>query len=185
MVYIIVQGFDMIILHCGANNLYLCTPTEFGGYVEQVLHAIFLRNPDTKVILSAVLPRLCDFTARDSLVGGFNVQLHRLADMRMPPRFAVTTVRPGFNTYFVSMSRIFRRNGSFLQYRYAIDGLHPSRDGNRKLTDKLRCICNAAEQYHYNQFQGHLNRLDFWEVICDHFRSINWEQQQTENPYLE
>ena len=153
-----VEGFKVVLVHVGSNNLYLLKPDEYGCYMEQLVQRILLLSPGCKVVLTSLLPRPVDSPNTRPVARGYNFELMRLADPRVGPRFAKTTILPGVNTYYVNLANcVIDSNGKVISCMFTKnDSLHLSRQGNTTMKFKLRSILN---NFRYGLTSKYLGRL--------------------------
>ena len=123
-----VKGMDAILIHVGTNNVANgnCPQhvlTEFGNLIR----AIRSRNQLTHIVVSSILPRVCDHRTTHATVKEVNKLMGQVARER----------KVVFLRTFLSFCSGKERYG-IKEYLYAADGLHLNPRGCKVLREAFR-----------------------------------------------
>ena len=128
LTYFIDSGFvslnyDVIIIHVGTNNVNFCQLADFEFYYNELVSVVKRYvKPCTKIILSAIIPRLIDNESTGNFVTVVNKALKSLCIRR--------------NIDFVATYKPFLKFGRPVCELFSpICKLHPNYFGNLKLTN--------------------------------------------------
>ena len=59
----LVRNATFVLIHVGTNNVHSHTPAEIRRLFELLVDQIVVVVPNARIMISAILPRLCDFDA--------------------------------------------------------------------------------------------------------------------------
>jgi len=116
-------NFDVVLIRVGNNNVNSCKLADFDYYYNQLITTVKrYTKPGTKVILSAVIPRLLDYDFTKNCVIAVNKSLKHTCNRR--------------HVGFVATYKPFLRFGWPICALYSpLCNLHPNYFGNLKLTN--------------------------------------------------
>ena len=88
--------YGLVIIHVGTNDI------ANGDGASMLLNTVILcneikcRNPDIKIVISAIIPRVIDFVETDHIIKGINRDLKRFCDHSTSPDFHF---HPTYNSF--------------------------------------------------------------------------------------
>ena len=71
----LVRNATFVLIHVGTNNVHSHTPAEIRRLFELLVDQIVLVVPNARIMISAILPRLCDFDATNDIIRSINNDL--------------------------------------------------------------------------------------------------------------
>ena len=111
----LVRNATFVLIHVGTNNVHSHTPAEIRRLFELLVDQIVVVVPNARIMISAILPRLCDFDATNDVIRSINNDLEH------------NSIR---HTVFIRTCGPFLRGGRPRGEMYHVrDGLHLSARG--------------------------------------------------------
>lgn len=113
------KNFKIIIVHLGTNNIN-DSVEDFLSKYEKLLAALKRRNPDTLIVVSAILPRPVDYRETKEKVSSINKALCKLAvemqcEFLRPYRKFVVNGKPNINLYAKDLLHLNRDGTALLK----------------------------------------------------------------------
>ena len=117
-----IKNYNNIIVLAGTNSLASKPITAIEDYVSLV-RIIHHQNFTAKITICSILPRIKE---DNSIVNYFNLELQNLSFL--------------ISANFMDIHKFFLKNNTPKLNLFAIDGIHPSSQGNKRLKESLHLI---------------------------------------------
>ncbi|MDX2248658.1 MAG: SGNH/GDSL hydrolase family protein [Bacteroidia bacterium] len=115
------DGYEtqQVVIHIGTNNLHLNSDEEILAGMELLVNAVKIRQPKAEILLLGTYPRRND----ENRISTFNLALAQQAGK--------------LSVHFADPGKVFLKDNGKLDESLFYDGLHPNKEGYRKLAEKL------------------------------------------------
>ncbi|XP_077551227.1 uncharacterized protein LOC144164849 [Haemaphysalis longicornis] len=152
-----VAGFDIVIVHVGTNNVDECSVSVFRHKYHRLAQGILERNPTAHVAFSAILPR-----GQNKYIGE-----EALSDKLRRGNYLYTRVNADLQEFCQERGFAFLSGlESVWPSCLALDGVYPSRHGNKVLADFLyrqaRSLVAALERSHIQRSYQESHAASLW-----------------------